>query len=101
MTGFNRVRTFGGQDESRGEAPLEWMTDGLCSSGQFDPDLWFAGQDDHPSTAQALSVCGQCPVRQTCLEYALDERWLYGIWGGTTSRQRTRLRSAVARERAS
>lgn len=42
--------------------------------------------------AEARSVCGPCPVRSDCLEYALiaDERW--GVWGGLTAPERERIR---------
>ena len=39
-----------------------------------------------------------CPVREPCLSYALraDERW--GVWGGTTERERDKLRAAMRDE---
>ena len=45
----------------------------------------------------ALLVCGRCPVRNQCLEFALaseigepnDHRW--GIYGGLTPKQRADL----------
>lgn len=34
-----------------------------------------------------------CPVREQCLEYALSlPAWCSGIWGGTTQRDRRRIR---------
>jgi WhiB family redox-sensing transcriptional regulator len=36
-------------------------------------------------------VCSGCPVRVDCLRYAMRERTI-GIYGGTTFRQRERLR---------
>lgn len=54
-----------------------------------DPALFFPASDDDPSTA--LAVCARCPVRQECLEYALEARERFGIWGGTTERQRRRM----------
>lgn len=40
---------------------------------------------------QAKNVCGSCPVRAQCLEYALDNDERYGIWGGMTSKERRKL----------
>ncbi len=54
-----------------------------------DPALFFPGSDDDPSVA--LAVCARCPVRQECLEYAIEARERFGIWGGTTERQRRRM----------
>lgn len=36
----------------------------------------------------ALALCGRCPVRVACLEYALSVRDPYGIWGGLTEVER-------------
>jgi hypothetical protein len=39
-------------------------------------------------------VCQGCPVRDACPQYAFETRQTDGIWGGTTERQRRRLRRA-------
>lgn len=36
-------------------------------------------------------LCGDCPVRSACLAEALDNQIEYGIWGGTTERERRHL----------
>lgn len=54
-----------------------------------DPALFFP--DQGASTRKAREVCAACVVRTDCLEYALYER-LFGIWGGTSERQRQRIR---------
>ncbi len=38
------------------------------------------------------SLCEDCPVRQECLETALDNPDLAGLWGGTTPGERRALR---------
>jgi WhiB family redox-sensing transcriptional regulator len=43
---------------------------------------------------RAFELCDQCPVAQECLDFALTERIQHGIWGGTTGRERRRIRSA-------
>lgn len=32
-----------------------------------------------------------CPVREVCLEYALERKERFGIWGGKSERERARL----------
>jgi WhiB family redox-sensing transcriptional regulator len=54
-----------------------------------DPDLFFPGPDGDPQ--EALRICSGCPVKGECLEWALDTRVHYGIWGGMTERQRRRV----------
>ena len=44
-------------------------------------------------------VCGTCPVRSECLAFAIANRIDYGIWGGTSERER--LRIAGRRKRGS
>lgn len=62
--------------------------------GQINDDLWFPVGVD--ATRQALILadrhyCQPCPTRQPCHAYALA--WdVDGIWAGTTTAQRRRLR---------
>jgi WhiB family redox-sensing transcriptional regulator len=40
---------------------------------------------------EAKEVCASCPVRQSCLAFALDSRQGYGIWGGYDEEERRLL----------
>ena len=40
---------------------------------------------------QALTICGICPVSEDCLDYALETKERFGVWGGTTEKERRRL----------
>lgn len=40
---------------------------------------------------EAKAICNKCPVRQTCLEFALDNDEV-GIWGGMTTTERRKHR---------
>lgn len=53
-------------------------------SGVFYPD-------DGADLLEALMICGACPVRQECLDYALTAPELHGVWGGTTPERRRHL----------
>ena len=72
-------------------SPLEWFDDALCA--QVGLDEFFPEKGANP--AQAISVCKACDVREKCLEYALRIGPVAGIWGGTTERERRRLRRAA------
>jgi len=37
---------------------------------------------------EAREFCRTCPVRTECLAHALDQRIEFGVWGGTTERER-------------
>jgi WhiB family redox-sensing transcriptional regulator len=44
------------------------------------------------STVQkAKRICRDCPVREPCLEYALQQEDLHGIWGGLSPDEREEL----------
>jgi hypothetical protein len=44
------------------------------------PDFWFDGTA--LETALAILLCQGCPIRQNCLNGALERGESYGIWGG-------------------
>ena len=70
-----------------------WMSGAVCA--QTNPDLWFAEEGNYQASIEAKKVCQTCPVVQQCLEYAIDNNILYGIWGASTLRER----QAVKRRR--
>lgn len=71
----------------------EWHLKAKCRG--TDPDLFFPGRGG--STRPARALCAACPVQAECLEYALLLRpKALGIWGGTTERDRRRLRKERA-----
>jgi WhiB family redox-sensing transcriptional regulator len=56
-----------------------------------DRDLFFPSLGTDPVRARV--ICGLCPVRQECLDDALPQADLGGIWAGTSAKQRQKLRS--------
>ncbi len=38
--------------------------------------------------AKAKALCSKCKVKKDCLDFALENRMEYGIWGGKTSNER-------------
>ena len=39
----------------------------------------------------AKEICAGCPVREVCLDHALNRREKMGVWGGMTERERRLL----------
>lgn len=70
---------------------VQWSVDALCA--QIDNELFFPEKGG--STKQAKKICRSCPVKNACLEFALDNDERYGVWGGTTDKERRRLRRVV------
>ncbi len=59
------------------------------------PDQFISGSVG-ASYAQAKEQCASCEVRAECLDAALADESLAGVWGGTTTKERVRLRRGVA-----
>lgn len=75
----------------------KWYDDARCSGEELETffGLPEGQRDRHRPTLTIKEVreateefCDNCPVQQTCLEYALDNNLTHGIWGGTTGRER-------------
>jgi WhiB family redox-sensing transcriptional regulator len=59
---------------------------------ETDPEAFFAEQGDWGSIRQAKKLCETCPVQQECGEYAIAAFEPYGVWGGLSARERTKIR---------
>lgn len=64
-----------------------WVSYAACRDS--DPYLFFPGANG--DTSEALTICSSCAVREQCLDYALTVPERYGVWGGTTERERRRI----------
>lgn len=79
----------------------DWRSKAECRHA--DPDLFFPqgkGYGSVQQTAAAKEVClTRCRVREQCLDYALTQEEIAGIWGGLSEielrAQRTRRRLAT------
>jgi len=68
-----------------------WRASALCA--QVDPALMFPEKDEgKSSTRQARALCMRCEVRTPCLDEALADPSLEGVWGATTVRDRQAMR---------
>jgi hypothetical protein len=47
----------------------------------------------------ALEICASCPVKQKCLDHALETPEQHGIWGGMTAEERKRHRRGITPNR--
>ena len=64
-----------------------WMAQGNCRL--FPPATFFPS--DGVGVDKARRICGDCPVSEPCLEYALEQRIEHGVWGGCSERERRRI----------
>lgn len=90
------------------ESPIEmpddlttrWQHDAACRGEDYSyfyaPNYFEKRSQKNAREAVAKALCVRCPVREVCLEYALDVRETHGIWGGYNEMERR----AILRERA-
>jgi len=60
-----------------------------------DPDLWFPVGTGSPAILQAEKAkahCHLCSIEEACLQWALDQNEMDGVWGGTTEAERREMR---------
>jgi WhiB family transcriptional regulator, redox-sensing transcriptional regulator len=75
--------------------PGGWIQQAACYG--TNPQLFFPEDKGHGTYDAAKAICSQCPVRQACLDYAIntfDAHHDWGMWGGTTPRERRDIRRA-------
>jgi WhiB family transcriptional regulator, redox-sensing transcriptional regulator len=73
----------------------DWRAAGACRSA--DPDLFFPIGNGVVAVRKALQICAGCGVRQQCLDFAMQNGEMNGVWGGTTAEERLRARRALLR----
>ena len=60
-----------------------------------DPEIFFPTRG-RSGAADAKEICADCPAIDECAAFATDLMMTYGIWGGTSERQRRRIRALRA-----
>lgn len=79
---------------------MDWRHQAACLNE--DPELFFPVGNTGPALmqiAEAKKVCRICPVREACLQWALDAGQDHGVWGGMSEDERRALRRRAARSR--
>ncbi len=73
-----------------------WEERAACRGA--DVELFFSVEEEDQQ--RALEFCARCEVRSECLEYAVTNREMYGIWGGMPeSDRRSMIRDLRRQER--
>jgi len=62
----------------------DWMHDAACRG--LSPRLFHLERGE--STIHAEDTCATCPVADQCLEMAIADSSLLGVWGGMSRRER-------------
>jgi len=79
---------------------MDWRHRAICRNE--DDELFFPVGSTGPAArqlAEAKQVCARCPVREDCLEWAVDNRVAFGVWGGQSEEEREAAKRRAARSR--
>jgi hypothetical protein len=76
---------------------IQWQTHANCHGR---PDVEFFPPPNAGISAEVRRVCGSCPVRRDCLNFALKYGEWHGIWGGLTEKERRELAKKIVHNRA-
>lgn len=65
-----------------------WREYAACQG--TDGELFYPSEE-RGNAHDAKRICSRCPVRLECLEYALERREKFGVWGGTVTKEREQI----------
>lgn len=72
----------------------EWQRWAKCRGQGW--ETWFPSKQGRDApfvvTEEARKICGGCPVRKACLDFAIDNNIDFGVWGGESVNARQRIR---------
>lgn len=66
---------------------IAWFNDADCRD--IGPSVFFPHREDNEHIARA--ICKVCPVKEACLDFAIEHKIEFGIWGGVGIRERKRI----------
>jgi WhiB family transcriptional regulator, redox-sensing transcriptional regulator len=76
-------------------ADRSWQMKGLCRGNHsflfFPPSHAERKEERERREHKAKAICSVCPVAEECLEFAVEIREPYGIWGGYTETERRHM----------
>ena len=72
----------------------DWQLNSACRG--LDSEYFYhpegeRGQARENRIARAKSICGTCSVAKQCLDYSIETREPYGVWGGVSEDERAAI----------
>jgi WhiB family redox-sensing transcriptional regulator len=64
----------------------KWFDKAVCKG--MDRKIFFP--KNPAGLKKAKEICSRCPVSSDCLNFAVQESIAFGVWGGTSERERIR-----------
>lgn len=72
---------------------IEWQRDAECAKPIHKSKIEYFFSKNTSEKYEAKNLCFSCPVRDACLQWALEHRQIHGIWGG---RDEVEIRRALS-----
>jgi WhiB family redox-sensing transcriptional regulator len=70
-------------------ANTAWMAQGVCQNRDDDGKIFFPDPGNNAFAAKRM--CARCPVRERCLDWSIETRQMYGVWGGVSEKKRRKM----------
>lgn len=61
---------------------MEWQKQAECSKSENKEKIEYFFSKKPSEKYEAKNICFKCPVRKDCMQWALEHKMIYGIWGG-------------------
>lgn len=76
-----------------GKSDLPDLVGAVCKDSLI-PDIFFPDSREQEQDLKPWinQICGPCPAKLPCLQYALDHEIIHGFWGGISATDRERMR---------
>lgn len=74
---------------------MDWQIDAECARPINRSKIEYFFSREPSEKYEAQHMCFSCPVRQQCLQWALEHRQINGIWGGKDEAQIRRTLSVT------
>lgn len=77
-----------------------WQSQAECIGS--DPELFYPERNRSLYRLQVMAakaICADCPVRTECLDNAIEQSDVFGIWGGLTAEERDTVARRMLRTR--
>lgn len=90
------------QAKCLGADPSIWFPDFVDDNGEDildDGTIFESYGDTTEFYEEARAICQVCPMQEACLEYAMENRIRYGMYGGKTPIERRRVERRDRRKR--
>lgn len=68
-----------------------WQLKGSCRG--LDPNFFHPSKGESSDTPKMM--CKNCPVKESCLSFAIVNFEKFGVWGGTSERERRAIRNTL------